>query len=441
MALQSQSPRSQGIRSVSTSGGRPVWPAVAGIAGLFALVAVVVYFWAKGGGPESADASGTGTPLAATDSTSRTPGVQPAPLTTNTTPPVQPTVQPAALGTVAGATTGAPVTTMPDAATIAPQPSAVQPVASASTPIKDGLPAATSNPATTPTRGVTPASAPALPASVLPADLRDQVDAAGRAMATGGPDKLLEARTLLNSVLMDDRTPVSERRAIRGQMQSINGMLIFSPTIAQNDPLVDSYIVEEGDNLTTITRKLSLPVDNRFLLRINGISDPRRLRIGQKLKTVRAPFHVVVHKDEYRLDLYMGPPPSAGGRTTADGADDTWTFIRSFPVGLGESNGTPEGVFVVRPKSKLINPRWVNPRTGEVFEADNPKNPIGEHWIGLDGADANTAKFVGYGIHGTTEPDSIGQSRSMGCVRLLADDVAIVYEVLVDRVSTVRIVK
>lgn len=433
MALQSQSPRSQGIRSVTTSGSRPVWPAVAGIAGLFAVVAVVVYFWAKGGGPENADASGTGTPMAATDTTTRTP----APATTPVSPPTTAAVQPGTPGMTAASAPPATATT-PDIAATTAQPTGTQPVATASTPIKDGTPL-TGSAGTTP--GMTPASAPALPASVLAADLRDKVDAAGRAMAAGGPDKLLEARTLLNAVLMDDRTPVSERRAIRGQMQSINGMLIFSPTIAQNDPLVDSYIVEEGDNLTTITRKLSLPVDNRFLLRINGISDPRRLRIGQKLKTVRAPFHVVVHKDEYRLDLYMGPPPSAGGRTTADGADDTWTFIRSFPVGLGESNGTPEGTFVVRPKSKLINPRWVNPRTGEVFEADNPKNPIGEHWIGLDGADANTAKFVGYGIHGTTEPDSIGQSRSMGCVRMLADDVAIVYEVLVDRVSTVRIVK
>ncbi|MFO0490957.1 MAG: L,D-transpeptidase, partial [bacterium] len=72
---------------------------------------------------------------------------------------------------------------------------------------------------------------------------------------------------------------------------------------------------------------------------------------------------------------------------------------------------------------------------------DNPANPIGERWIGLDGSDDNTRKFVGYGVHGTVDPDSIGQQRSMGCVRLASDDVAMVYELLVDRLSTVKIIK
>ncbi|MBL8757127.1 MAG: L,D-transpeptidase, partial [Phycisphaerae bacterium] len=191
----------------------------------------------------------------------------------------------------------------------------------------------------------------------------------------------------------------------------------------------------------SIRAKQSLPIDWRLLQRINKVN-PNALRVGQKLKLVRVPFHAVVRKSEYRLDLYMGDPPTPTSTSAGpDGQDPSWTFVRAFPVGLGEGNGTPEGTFVVRPRSKLVNPHWVNPRTGERFGADDPKNPIGEYWIGLEGADEASKKFTSYGLHGTIDPSSIGASKSMGCVRMAADDIALMFEVLAERVSTVRIVR
>lgn len=261
-------------------------------------------------------------------------------------------------------------------------------------------------------------------------------------------NQLVQARTKLNAGLMDPRSTPAERAQIRAQIASINETLFFSPTVAGGDAIVDTYTVVSGDSLARITRKQGLPIDWRLLQRINRLPSENALRVGQKIKIVRLPIHAVVHKNDYRMDLYAGSPPTgrgAGGSSTSDlgpdGQERDWVYIRSFRVGLGESNGTPEGTFVVRPNSKLVNPRWVNPRTGEVFEADNPANPIGERWIGLDGSDDNTRKFVGYGVHGTVDPDSIGQQRSMGCVRLASDDVAVVYELLVDRLSTVKIIK
>lgn len=261
-------------------------------------------------------------------------------------------------------------------------------------------------------------------------------------------NQLVQARTKLNAGLMDPRSTPAERAQIRAQIASINETLFFSPTVAGGDAIVDTYTVVSGDSLARITRKQGLPIDWRLLQRINRLPSENALRVGQKIKIVRLPIHAVVHKNDYRMDLYAGSPPTgrgAGGSSTSDlgpdGQERDWVYIRSFRVGLGESNGTPEGTFVVRPNSKLVNPRWVNPRTGEVFEADNPENPIGERWIGLDGSDDNTRKFVGYGVHGTVDPDSIGQQRSMGCVRLASDDVAVVYELLVDRLSTVKIIK
>lgn len=217
-----------------------------------------------------------------------------------------------------------------------------------------------------------------------------------------------------------------EAQRIRDELTRLNQRLVFSPEIAPGDPFAIGYTVESGDSLGKLPRKFGLHCEYQFIKRINNIHDERRLRVGQKLKLLTGPFHAVIDKRAFRMDLYLG-----------DG--DKRVFVRSLPVGLGEYNATPEGVFTVKSNSKLINPQWANPRTGELFAADDPNNPLGEHWIGLVGESDNVRGLEGYGIHGTIEPDSIGQMKSMGCVRLLADDVALVYEVLVPAASTVTI--
>ena len=127
----------------------------------------------------------------------------------------------------------------------------------------------------------------------------------------------------------------------------------------------------------------------------------------------------MISKRDYRVDLCMG-------------VGESRVVFASLPCGLGEANGTPIGRFRVKPGSKLLDPEWAHPVTGEHFESNNPKNPIGEHWLGLEGLEATNAQLAGYGIHGTIDIDSIGHDRSLGCVRLLADDVAVVWESLPD---------
>ncbi len=172
-----------------------------------------------------------------------------------------------------------------------------------------------------------------------------------------------------------------------------------------------------------------LQVDWRLIQRVNAMADPRKLRVGQKLKLVNGPFHAVVTKREYRLDLYADPRDPDGNRL----------YIRSFGVGLGEHDSTPIGKFAVKSGSKLVDPYWVNPRTGQRFANSDPLNPIGERWIGLEGADPASAGLTGYGLHGTIDPASIGHDASMGCVRMLGEDVEVVYELLQERVSQVEI--
>jgi hypothetical protein len=241
-------------------------------------------------------------------------------------------------------------------------------------------------------------------------------------------DDPVAAREVLNGALRDREVTPAQRSQLRARLTELNERLIFSPHAVEGDPMTDVYEIARGDRLSLLPSKLGLAIDWRLIQRINGIPDADKIRLGQRVKVVSGPFHAVVRKGDYRLDVYAGPPDEP----------ERWTYIRSFRVGLGEADSTPTGHFVVRRDSKLINPHWVNPRTGQRFDQDDPKNPIGEHWIGLDGIGEDAVK-TGYGIHGTIEPESIGQQRSMGCVRLLDEDVALVYELLVEGISRVRI--
>jgi lipoprotein-anchoring transpeptidase ErfK/SrfK len=258
-------------------------------------------------------------------------------------------------------------------------------------------------------------------------------DAARRALARAqaGLDLVarnepVQARRLLTQALDSGALGPVDARTVRRALTELNDRLVFSPEIVSDDPFALAYTIQSGDALSTIPRKMGVQTDWRFIARINRIPDPRRIRAGQRIKLITGPFHAVIDKSDFRLDLYLG-----------EGSDRV--YVRSFPVGLGEYNSTPEGRFRVRPHSRLKDPQWVNPRTGRRYRSGDPDNPIGEHWIGLAGDEPRLADVVGYGIHGTIEPDSIGRQSSMGCVRLLPEDIEIIWEVLLDPVSTVII--
>jgi hypothetical protein len=343
-------------------------------------------------------------------------------------PAAQPTTnQPAPKTDAPAAAPASPATTpaaSPAAAPGSPQPETSRPKLDdpsklvVSDPSKKNPPAA--NPAAPATQ---PASTPttAIPASGSTADVAALI-AQGEAKLSSDP---VQARAILSRAYA--KAAPGDQERLRDQLNKVNADLLFSPRVVAGDPLTEQYSVVSGDSIVKITKARGLAVDWRFIQRINK-ADPARLRIGQKLKLVRGPFHAVVHKGEYRMDVFQGPPDDPAN----------WLFIRSFKVGLGEGNSTPPGTFVVRRSSKLVNPPWVNPRTGEKFGADDPKNPIGEHWLGLEGVGESTP-LTGYGIHGTIDPDSIGKQRSMGCVRLDKEEIAMVYEMLEEQISVVKI--
>ena len=234
------------------------------------------------------------------------------------------------------------------------------------------------------------------------------------------------ARESLTRILDNSATTATDRLGAYEAINKVNAVLTFSERVLANDPFSKQYTVQEGDSLSNIRKSLHLDCEWRFLQRINHLATERSIRVGQVLKTPTGAFHGEVHKSEFRLNIFEGDGP---GRV----------MVASYPISLGEFNSTPIGAFSIRPRSKLIDPEWRNPRTGQHFASNDPANPIGERWIGLKGIEPHNKNFEGYGIHGTTDITSIGKQASMGCVRMLPQDVEVVYELLTEPNSIVTI--
>ena len=81
-----------------------------------------------------------------------------------------------------------------------------------------------------------------------------------------------------------------------------------------------------------------------------------------------------------------------------------------YTVAVGKpSTPSPEGTFTIQ--RRVANPTYHH--NGKTVEP-GPANPVGTRWMGLS--------KVGYGIHGTNEPKSIGKAASHGCIRMAKAD-------------------
>ena len=247
--------------------------------------------------------------------------------------------------------------------------------------------------------------------------------AEARRLASTNP--VAARQSLTTAWVAGELSPADKAEAIR-MAQTLSELTLFDRPSLPDNPYVREYKVRSGDSLDRIAKREDLQIDKMLLARMNNLSNPDSIRIGQTLRLPNGVFDAVVDKSDYSLTLFQ--------RTGEDRA-----IVAVLPVGLGEFNATPTGLFRVRVNSKLVNPHWINPRTREEFKPNDPDNPIGEHWIGLEGIENANRDVDGYGIHGTIDPASIGGQKSMGCVRMLGDDVQLVYEVLTHPGSTIEI--
>jgi len=261
---------------------------------------------------------------------------------------------------------------------------------------------------------VTPATAaPASPAQPPVNSATVLTDAAAR-VSTGD---LLGARSMLNTALLSGKLSAADTESVKKQISEINKTVIFSAKQFPKDPLGGTYTVKAGDHLSSIGTAHQVPYE--LLMQLNGLANAKMLRYGQNLKIINGPFHIVISKSKFTMDVYLGSP---------GGADSM--YVTSYPVGLGTDNSTPTGTWSI--KNKVPHPTYFPPEghAGAVLEPGDPKNPLGDYWLGLEGTDGQAVGQKSYGIHGTIDPSSIGKQSSMGCIRLRNEDVAMVYKML-----------
>lgn len=105
-------------------------------------------------------------------------------------------------------------------------------------------------------------------------------------------------------------------------------------------------------------------------------------------------------------------------------------YQRRYALAVGKKSWpTPTGDFYIRNKAE--NPTWTVPASiqaemeelgQEVVEKvpPGPKNPLGKYWLGTSAP--------GVGIHATNRPWSVGHFVSHGCIRMLPEEIAQLYQ-------------
>ena len=182
---------------------------------------------------------------------------------------------------------------------------------------------------------------------------------------------------------------------VENQLADVNMKIIFS-----NTPVAESTIheVKSGDTLGKLASQYGTTVQ---LIKISNNLQSDTIRLGQKLRIWQGHFNVFVDKSQNVLFLKNGEE-----------------VLKVYRVSTGTNNSTPVGTFKIT--SKLIDPVWFN--KGIVVPPDSPQNVLGTRWMGFD--------LPGYGIHGTIEPETIGQQVTAGCVRMRNPDVEELYSLL-----------
>lgn len=126
-----------------------------------------------------------------------------------------------------------------------------------------------------------------------------------------------------------------------------------------------------------------------------------------------APFSPYESSSYYTHFLFIEIDLSSRQLTLNNGE----TQLKSYPIAVGrEGWQTPTGSFQVM--EMFEEPIWQNPFTGEIIQGGDPRNPLGDYWIGFWTDGTNWV-----GMHGTPHPETVGTAASHGCIRLYNSDI------------------
>ncbi len=183
---------------------------------------------------------------------------------------------------------------------------------------------------------------------------------------------------------------------IQKKLEDLNMRILLSGLAVPGETV--SYLVKKGDSLDKIAKEFDTTV--AFIKMQNGLASDL-IKPDMQLRIWTKKFSVAVDKSQNILLL-----KSEG------------EVIKTYIVSTGKDNITPVGTFKIT--NKLVNPVWTH--DGKIIPPESPENILGTRWLGFD--------LPGYGIHGTTQPESIGKQVTAGCVRMLNSDVQELYDLL-----------
>ncbi len=199
--------------------------------------------------------------------------------------------------------------------------------------------------------------------------------------------------------LLEGNLPEELRSRVEKELGELNMKILMNPDPDEGDEV---YEIKKGDYIYDIARKYKVPQE--LILKCNGISDPKRMSIGQNVKIPRPSFSLLVDKYTNTMTLLNK------GR-----------FFKKYRVRTGShENKTPVGTFTIQ--NKKSDPRWVNPRTLKVYPGGDPENELGSRWMSFKDDDL--------GIHGTIKPETVGYYSSFGCVGMLKEDVEELFDII-----------
>jgi len=194
-----------------------------------------------------------------------------------------------------------------------------------------------------------------------------------------------------------------DREAVLPALKEFVGKYVLSNRFPDDRRIAARVNVREGDSLSQLAKKYGTTVE--AIKRLNGLTS-NVIRPGLTLKILNQPMAVYVDKSDFRLWVLYG------GR-----------FLLEAPCGIGKDNRTPTGKFTIG--ERIVDPDWYRP-DGTVLPADDPRNELGCRWLGFK----DTALYTGLGIHEARNPDDVGKPSSNGCLRLLKNDVELLYDLL-----------
>lgn len=146
------------------------------------------------------------------------------------------------------------------------------------------------------------------------------------------------------------------------------------------------HVVKPGETLAVIAANYRRTL-GQILSANPSITNPALIFPGQLIiipglpNPYSIPYSISVSLTNKRLTLYR-----------------SGQVVKTYPVGIGKMlTQTPVGEYVI------------------VNREPNPGGPYGAMWLSLS--------KLGYGIHGTNNPSSIGKEVSKGCIRMHNRDV------------------